>query len=427
MKIDVTDHGICGDGSTNHTQSLNALLKTLSKTGGTLYFPAGEYVTGTLFLYDNVTVYIDAGAVILGSEDFDDYPFIDPTLVKGYTRGGRWGLISAWKAQNIRICGDGRIDGRGRVWWDADVSDYERPRAINFIQCKDVTISDLTICNSPCWTVHPICCENISIRAIKINNPYDSPNTDGINPESCKNVRISDCYVNVGDDCITIKSGTEEDLLQKQYPCENIIVTNCTLAHGHGGIVFGSEMSGGIKNVTVSNCIFQDTDRGIRLKTRRKRGGTFSGIIVSNIIMERVGACITFNEYYNCFCGEPPFSREELFDKGARPVEESTPKISDIRINGIIAHDVRGVGIYFYGLPEMPIRGVTISDVRMEITKNEKGFNAIMAPDRERSHGEGILLENAEEITLTNVTLTCPGEKLILKNTRDITLNGKEI
>ena len=256
MTYNVAEYGIVGDGVTNYTDVLNGLTKRMANVGGTLYFPAGEYVTGTLFLGSNTTLYLETGAVLRGSERFEDFPFIDPDEVKGYTRGGRWGLISAYKAQNLKICGGGTIDGRGECWWRSGKNDYERPRTVSFIQCKDVVISDVTVCNSPCWTLHPMCCENVSIRSVTIRNPYDSPNTDGINPESCKNVRISDCYIDVGDDCVTIKSGAEEDLLQKQFPCENITVTNCIMAHGHGGVVFGSEMSGGIKNVTVSNCIF---------------------------------------------------------------------------------------------------------------------------------------------------------------------------
>lgn len=426
MELDVTRHGIVGDGVTNHTAALNALCKSLSKHGGTLYFPAGEYVTGTLFLYSNITLYLDSGAVLLGSENFDDFPMIDPEKVKGYTRGGRWGLISAYKAESVRIMGGGKIDGRGKIWWDSDKTDYERPRTVSFIQCRDVVISDITVCNSPCWTIHPMCCENISIRGISIYNPYNSPNTDGINPESCKNVRISDCHIDVGDDCVTVKSGNEEDLLQKQFPCENIIITNCTMAHGHGGIVLGSEMSGGIKNVTVSNCIFQNTDRGIRIKTRRLRGGTVRGISFNNIVMENVMACITVNEYYSCVCGEYPIPPEELFSPTPRPVDETTPCISDIRISGIMATNVAAAGIYFYGLPEMPIRNITMSDLQIEVTGYEKGYGTVMALNRKPSYGEGIFLENAEEITMSNVHVACPCEALTLKNVKNITLNGNK-
>lgn len=423
MIYNVIEHGIIGDGVTNNTKKINELSKLISEKGGVMYFPAGEYVTGTIFLYSNMTLHIDSGAVILGSENHDDFPMIE---VEGYTRGGHWGIISALDAENIAVTGNGKIDGRGYYWWKSGKSDLVRPRTINFIKCKNVKITDITIVNSPCWSVHPMCCENITVSSVSIFNPYDSPNTDGVNPESCKNVRISDCHIDVGDDCITIKSGTEDDLLQKQFPCENIIVSNCTLAHGHGGVVFGSEMSGGVSNVTVSNCVFQNTDRGIRIKTRRMRGGYVKGLTVNNLIMENVIACITINEYYSCGFYTTP--KEILFDTGKQPVTELTPVVSDVRISGIIAKDILGIGIYIYGLPELPIKNVSISDVQMHIKGSEKGVTAVAAPGNPKVYGEGIMIRNAENISMSNISMSdCPSTKLLVENSSNVTLNGEEI
>lgn len=423
MIYNVCDFGAVGDGVTNNTAAINALTKRLEGKGGTVYFPAGEYVCGSIRLYSNMTLRLDAGATILGSHDFNDYPFIE---LEGFTRGTRHGLISAIGARNIHITG-GKIDGRGKYFWDNMESDYERPRTINPILCRDVQITDMIIENSPCWTVHPLCCENVTVRGVTIYNPYNSPNTDGINPESCKNVRISDCHIDVGDDCVTIKAGTELDALMKDRPCENIIVTGCTMAHGHGGVVIGSEMSGGVKNVSVSNCIFQNTERGIRVKTRRKRGGFVTGASFSNIIMENVGAVITMNAYYCCVCGEYPFPKEILFDEGPQPVDELTPYFSDVRISGITARGVTGVGIYLYGLPESPIENVTISDVSMDIIGCEEGFPPVSAFNRSLCHGEGIVIENAKGVTMQGVTLECKGERISLKNAENIYLNGTRI
>lgn len=423
MLYNVTNFGVMGNGITNNTAAINTLTEKLRDTGGTIYFPAGEYVSGSIRLYSNMTLLLDAGATLLGSHNFDDYPFIE---LEGFTRGTRHGLISAVGERNIRITG-GRIDGRGKYFWDNMKSDYERPRTINPILCKDISITDIIIENSPCWTVHPLCCENVTVRGVTIYNPYDSPNTDGINPESCKNVRISDCHIDVGDDCVTLKAGTESDPLMKGHACENVIVTGCTMAHGHGGVVIGSEMSGGVKNVSVSNCVFQNTERGIRVKTRRKRGGAVVGASFSNIIMENVGAVITMNGYYCCVCGEYPFPKELLFDEKQQPVDELTPRFSDIRINGITARGVRGVGIYLYGLPESPIENVTISDVSMEIVGCEDGFPAVAAFNRAPCNGEGIMIENAGDVTMHNVNLSCKGKQLTLKNARHVSLNGKTI
>ena len=421
MYYNVTDYGIVGDGKTNNTLAINNLTRSLDGKGGTIYFPPGEYVSGSIFLYSNMTLLLDVGATILGSECVDDFPFIE---LEGFGRNGRHGLITAVNERNIRITG-GKIDGRGKFWWESGKSDYERPRTINPILCRDVSITDIIIENSPCWTVHPLCCENVTMRGVSIYNPYNSPNTDGINPESCRNVRISDCHIDVGDDCVTVKSGMESEPLMRERACENIIITGCTMAHGHGGVVIGSEMSGGVKNISVSNCIFKNTDRGIRIKTRRKRGGEVVGASFSNIIMENVGAAITMNQYYRCVSGEYPFSAEILFDEDAQPVDEFTPRFSDIHISCILARGVKGVGIYLYGLPESPIENISISDVSMEIEGCEDGFEPVMAYKRVYCNGEGIVIENAKNITMQGIALNCKREPITLKNVGNIKIDGK--
>lgn len=423
MIYHVLDYGIVGDGITNNTKAINQLTKKIAETGGTIVFPKGEYLTGTVFLYDNMTLTLEEGATILGSQEFSDFPMIEG--VEGYTRQGHWGLISALGCNNIRIDGKGEIDAQGEIWWESGKSDLVRPRTISFIQCKDIEIQDITVRNSPCWTIHPICCENVTAEGISIFNPYKSPNTDGINPESCKNVRIARCHLDVGDDCVTIKSGTEEDLLQKQFPCENIVITDCTMAHGHGGVVFGSEMSGGVKNITVENCVFKNTDRGIRIKTRRYRGGYIKNLNISNIDMDGVNACITMNCYYNC--GVYSMPKEDIFDPNPKAVNDLTPEISQVTISGISAKNVQGVGIYLYGLPEMSIKDVVMKDIQLDVTGNDEGIHAVLAPDRVLSKGEGIFLENAENVTMEQVDITCPQKKLVVKNCRNISLNGEMV
>lgn len=423
MIYNVLDYGIVGDGVTNNTKAIRALTDKMTKKGGVLYFPKGEYLTGTIFLHSNTTLTVDPEATILGSNDFDEFPYIEG--VEGYTREGHWGLISALDCTNITINGGGVIDARGEVWWKSGKSDLVRPRTISFIRCKDVSVTDINIYNSPCWTVHPICCENVVVERVKIQNPYKSPNTDGINPESCKNVKISNCLIDVGDDCVTIKSGTEDDLLQKQYPCEDITITDCVMAHGHGGVVFGSEMSGGVKNVTVRNCVFNNTDRGIRIKTRRFRGGYVKGLNISNIRMDGVHACITFNTYYNC--GVYSMPKEEVFSAEAKEVNGLTPVLSDVKISNIRARNIKGVGIYMYGLPEMPVKNVTIEDVNLDVVGNEEGLHAVLAPDRKLVKGEGIFLENVENIIMENVSVQCTEEELIVKNGIGVTLNGTDV
>ena len=417
MIFDVTQYGVSGDGNTNNTVKINELIESI-KDGGTLYFPAGNYLTGTIRLKSNMTLQLDSGAVILGSNDVNDFKKIN---VSGYKRGGHEGLISAFNAENITICGNGTIDARGEFWWKSEKSDLIRPRTVSLFLCRNVKIKDVKILNSPCWTIHPVCCQNVIIDGVSIKNPYDSPNTDGINPESCKDVRITNCFIDVGDDCITVKSGTEDDELQKRYPCENVAISNCVMAHGHGGVVFGSEMSGGIKNISVSNCVFKDTERGIRVKTRRERGGYITGIIISDIIMENVLAAITFNAFYDCGI----INNENALNAEKQPVTELTPVISDININGIIAKGVKGAGIYMYGIPELPIKNIIMNDINIEVSGTENGVYVLCAPRREISMGEGVFLENTENIIMNNININSKGRKYVIKDSKNIVINGK--
>lgn len=422
MRFNVLDYGILPDGKTNNTKKINELIKKAASVGGEIYFPKGEYLSGTVFFEDGVTLFLDEGATLLGSEDFCDYPLIS---VEGYTRGGHWGLISALEKENITLAGKGKIDARGGAWWKSGKDDLVRPRTISFILSKNVVIRDVTITNSPCWTIHPMCCEDVLIENVSIFNPYKSPNTDGINPESSKNVVIRNCHLDVGDDCIAIKSGTEDDLLQKRYPCENVTIEGCTMAHGHGGVVIGSEMSGGVINVVIKDCIFRNTDRGIRLKTRRMRGGRIEGIRAHNITMENPLAAITFNEYY--YYGTLSAPPEEVFDKEAREITPLTPVIKDVFLSDINATGIKGVGIYMLGLPEMPIENIVMNNLNLDIVGCENAISAVSALDREKSKGDGIFLENVHGVEIEDLEIKCPLEKYILKNAEDVKINGADV
>lgn len=210
-------------------------------------------------------------------------------------------LLGGANLTHIAVTGRGVVDGQGAAWWQrhrAGSLAHPRPRLISFQDCRNVRIAGITCINSPSWTVSPLRCENVTVDGITIVNPQDSPNTDGINPDSCHNVHIANCHIDVGDDCIAIKSGTEASDRSALQPCENITVTNCTMLHGHGGVVIGSEMSGSVRNVVISNCVFDGTDRGIRFKSRRGRGGVVEDVRVTNIIMRDVLCPVTVNLYY---------------------------------------------------------------------------------------------------------------------------------
>ena len=281
----VVRYGARNDSSQLATDAIRKAIEAASKVGGgTVYFPAGKYLTGPIHLKSNITIFIDAGAELHFSDNFDHYLPMVPSRWEGTDVTNFSPLFYAYKADNIAIRGRGIIDGHGRKWWNFSEGYNEknprskwqlefdrlnqnilrpdlkgwvergflRPPFIQPMYCKNVLIEGITIRNSPFWTVNPEFCENVTIHAVSINNP-PSPNTDGINPESCKYVHISNCHISVGDDCITIKSGKDTAGRKMSMPAENYTITNCTMLSGHGGVVIGSEMSGGVKKIVISN------------------------------------------------------------------------------------------------------------------------------------------------------------------------------
>jgi polygalacturonase len=219
------------------------------------------------------------------------------------------------------------------------------------VECKNVLIEGISLKNPPMWTVHPIYCENVTVDGISIHNPADSPNTDGINPDACKYMHISNCHISVGDDCITIKSGRDEDGRRVGRACENITITNCTMLDGHGGIVIGSEMSGDVRKVTISNCVFDGTDRGIRIKSMRGRGGVVEEIRVSNIVMKNIKEeAVKLNMFYHTTPDEP--------------VSERTPSFRNIHLSNITVSQSQKAG-FLLGLAELPIENITFNNINI--------------------------------------------------------------
>ena len=413
--------------------------------GGTIYFPAGNYLTGALNLKSNIIIHLEAGAILKFSTNFDHYlPFVEyrweGTVLKSFSP-----LLYANNQENITITGRGVIDGQGEAWWkeiwriesskekleltkyqkmtqeaNADVKTepyYERTRSYLFhrpplfqtYHCKNIRIEGVTFQNSPFWTINPAFCDNVTIDGVTIFNPY-SPNTDGINPTSCKNVHISNCHISVGDDCITIKSGRDADGRKYATPTENVTITNCTMLSGHGGVVIGSEMSGGIKKITISNCVFDGTDRGIRIKAARGRGGVVEEIRVSNVVMNNIKQeAFMFNLFY---------------DKNTvvEPVTERTPIFRNIHISNVTATKVNTAG-RILGIPEMPIHNMTFSNINIEA---EEGFNISTASDIEfhdvkinTKLGASFKIEDSKNIIIDNVATSAP-----LKETALIKLNN---
>jgi polygalacturonase len=401
----VREYGAVGDGRTLDSRALQTAIDLCAERGGgTVYLPAGQYLTGSLFLRSNISLHLDSGAVIFGSENPEDYPIIHARW-EGKHQDTYAPLIAGQNLNNIAVTGRGTIDGRGASWWKAKEENrlaHPRPRLISFSDCSNVLIEGITAVNSPSWTINPVHCQNVTIHAVTIINPANSPNTDGINPDSCRLVRISDCYVSVGDDCITIKSGTEYEHPDRYAPCRDITITNCTLERGHGGVVIGSEMSGGVKNVVISNCVFIGTDRGIRIKSRRGRGGTIEDIRVSNLIMDGVLCPFTMNLYYHI--GER--GNLNVSDKNPRSVNDGTPRLRRIHFSHITAREVKHAAGFLYGLAEMPLEDISFTDVSISISEQADSGYPEMADDIPSMSRAGFFIRNVRRIRLDHVEVT---------------------
>jgi polygalacturonase len=396
--------GATGDGTTLDTLAFQAAIDACGQNkGGTVFVPAGRFLIGTLFFRDNITLFLDAGAVLLGSQDPNDYP-VTSNRWEGVEQLTYAPLIAGNELKNISIVGQGCINGQGESWWRAHKNQtlaYPRPRLIGFADCRNVAIEGITLTNSPAWTVNPVRCENVKIRGLTIINPPDSPNTDGINPDSCKVVRISDCYVSVGDDCITIKAGSQQEQPDRRGSCRDITITDCILERGHGGVVIGSEMSGGVQNVVISNCILKGTDRGIRFKSRRGRGGTVEHVRVSNLIMDGVLCPFTMNLYYHCGVrGDRTVS-----DKNARPIDEGTPTFRHIHFSHVSAVGVKTAAGFLYGLAEMPLEDISFTDVTITVAAGADAGHPEMADDIPRMSGAGFFIRNVRNLRMDHVQI----------------------
>lgn len=420
-RVDMQKAGADITGKKLNTQLINKTITKLNaKGGGTLFFPAGTYLTGAIKLKSNITLDLEAGAILLFSDNFDDYlPFVEMRhegiLMKSFSP-----LIYAENAENITIKGEGTLNGQGKKWWDEfyrviidvkengvkDINKYQpmwddtndvkaiyaevnedytnslkrrffRPPFIQPIHCKNIRIEGIKIINSPFWTINPEFCENVTVDGVTIYNPL-SPNTDGINPESCRYVHISNCHISVGDDCITLKSGRDLQGRRLNVPNENITITNCTMLAGHGGVVIGSEMSGGVKKVVISNCVFDGTDRGIRVKSTRGRGGIVEDIQVNNIVMRNIK--------------EEAFVFDLKYTKMPQEaVSDRTPIFRNINISNVTANDVL-IPIRINGLEEAPISDITLANININNAKQPATFT------------------NCKDIKLTDVFVN--GEKL---------------
>lgn len=457
--LDITQLGAVGDNRTDNTDFIaQAINQCVENGGGTVYVPSGTYLTGPITLKSNITLYLEAGATIKFSDDFDRYQPVK-TRWSGYECYGYSPLLFGENLSNVTIKGEGSIDGQGQAWWKINRqlrvnskgysskttekiaqlnqqfidpietnlvewdSQFLRPPLFQLINCNHITIEGITLKNSPFWNTHLVYCDHVTVHNVTFENPADTPNGDGFDIDSCSNVRVSDCHFAVGDDCLVLKSGINEDGRRIGKPTENVVVTNCTMHHGHGGIVLGSEMSGGIKNVTISNCTFIGTDRGVRIKTNRERGGYVKNILVNNIYMEDVLCPIAINSFYRHGVNE---NNPTVNSLEAQPITESTPAIEHIQISHITARNCRASAGFIYGLPESPINDISInhSTIEMTIDPDEKGGEPDMVQEELIMAGAGIFGKYITNLDIHHVRVeTRQGAGLQIEDSENVNID----
>ena len=416
----ITDFGAVGNGKANCSEAFKKAIEECNKSGGgRVVVPAGTFYTGPIYLKSNVNLHLEEGATIAFSTNPKDYLPLVYTRWEGVELMNYSPLIYAYEEKNIAITGKGTLDGcaANENWWPwkgkkeygwkegmqhqnsegrrpalfemgekgVPVEErvfgegfYLRPQFIQPYKSENILIEGVTIVNSPMWIITPVLCNNITIQGVQVNS--NGPNTDGCDPESCKDVLIKDCYFNTGDDCIAIKSGRNADGRRIGVPSENIIIQGCTMVNGHGGVVVGSEISGGVRNVFAENCNMSSPllDRVLRIKTSSMRGGTTENIYMRNIEVGQIKEeAIMITMFYE--------------DKG-----DFMPTIRNIEVDSLHVKEGGKIGIRMEAYAESPITGIRLNNVNIETSKRP------------------YLLKNVEDIMFDNVIVN--GELLSSDN-----------
>jgi polygalacturonase len=441
--LNIVKSGAVPDGFTLNTQAINRSIETMSKKGGgVVLVPGGLWLTGPIVLQSNVNLHLATGSTLLFTKDKSQYPLIEANW-EGLPQMRNQSPISATGARNIAITGKGIIDGNGDEWravkkdkftesqWKKKVEgggvlsedkktwypsagflkgskmpanpgmimpgrdrafydsikDFLRPNLLLLTQCKNILLEGVTFQNSPAWCLHPLMCEQLTVRNIFVKNPWYAQNGDGIDVESCKNVLIENSVFDVGDDALCMKSGRDAEGRKRGMPTENVIIRGCTVYAAHGGFVIGSEMSGGARNIYVSNCTFVGTDIGLRFKTTRGRGGVVENIFIKDIYMKDIPAeAILFDMYYMAkdpvaLAGE----KRELPRVEAKPVDETTPVFRNFHISHVYCSGAEK-GIFVRGVPEMHVQNIVLENMVLQARK-------------------GIDVQEASNISFRNITL----------------------
>ena len=423
--VSVEGFGGAGDGVTLNTEAFAEAVKALSsKGGGRLIVPAGVWRTGPITLESRIDLHLEKNAILVFDPDQELYPIID-TNFEGLDVRRCLSPINALGAHDIAITGEGVIDGCGEFWrevkkrkvgndtwkritarggvlsedgkvWFPDegykaaratagslnypdpsldeqyIKTFLRPVLVSLRECERVLIEGCTFQNSPCWNIHPLYCKNLTIKNITVRNPHYSTNGDGIDIDACENVLLTGSTFDVGDDAICIKSGKDADGRRHARKCRNLVIRDCTVYHGHGGFVVGSEMSGGVENILVEGCRFLGTDVGLRFKSTRGRGGEVKNIWCRDIYMKDIVSYgVIFNLYY---AGVAATELDKSADVSLPPVDETTPDFHGFHFSGLVCAGAEQA-IYINGLPELPLHDISFSDCIFTAKKGAEVHN----------------------------------------------------
>lgn len=433
--LNVRDFGAKGDGETEDTAMIQAAILCCPE-GGRVLIPAGDYVTGPLFLKSHMTLEIAGGAALRLLTDRKRFPVLPGEvpadneagevllgMFEGSKTDGFTAALNGFDLTDTAVIGEGIVDGRageGDWWINPKVRRIAcRGNLLYTQRCKGMLIQGITFMNSPSWNLHPAFSEDLDFIDVKVRAPWDSPNTDGFDPESCRNVRLLGSEISVGDDCIAIKSGKIG--LGKKYhtPCENLEIGWCALLDGHGGVTVGSEMAGGVRHVRAHHCFLRGNDRALRVKTRRGRGkdGVVDDICFSDVRMDGVKMPMVVNSFYFC---DPDGKEDWVQTREKRPVDDTTPEVGTVCFERVDAEGCKACAAYVLGLPEKPVEHLIIRDSRFTFDPAAEPLEPAMACGVEKCCRRGIIVRNVKKLTLKNVSMDgAEGEILDAENLQE--------
>ena len=418
VTLDVRRFGVKGDGIQDDTHFIQAAIMACPENGRVL-IPRGCYRITSLFLKSHLRLELAEGAELKAFTEKEKFP-VFPGMIESYDEKdeynlGSWegnplpmytGIICGVNAEDVVIYGRGTINGNAtkETWWKdvKTIKDVFRPRLFFINHCKNVTLQGVTFCNSPSWTLHPYFSDDLRFLDLTVKNPSDSPNTDGLDPESCKNVEILGVRFSLGDDCIAVKSG--KIYMGKKYktPSENIHIRQCLMEDGHGAVTLGSEMAGGVVNLTVEDCIFRQTDRGLRIKTRRGRGkdAILSNITFRNLTLDHVMTPLVVNSFYFC---DPDGKTPYVQSRDPYPVDDRTPSIKKMVFENMDCTNCHVAAAFFDGLPEQKIEEIVMRNISFSYAENPKCDVPAMSEGVPKCSKRGVFARNVTKMTLDNV------------------------